>query len=253
MGAWQSTLQNAVLGPSNPGPSHDSQAPRTTSPPHPSRSDFTSTSASTRPRPRNALSYFLSAPTSDLIHSHSTPSITDVERTISILSRKLPPELVSRVVDESRYWAGCRNLLKKEIEVVSAEPGMRRLPRVSGWTTGQEEVAQGGLEDKIGGIWYLVSEEVGCEKSQGIANATGRASDDSTSEKPVASVSADTKRAADLEEKEDEEEDEEEEGCWIREIVIETLSKDQGWSSALTANPALYGVSHSSFLQVQLI
>jgi hypothetical protein len=234
MGAWQSTAQNIVFHPQNPSPA--TEPTRLTSPPHPSRSKFTSTSTSTttptRPRPRNALSYFLSAPTSDLIHSHSTPTIVDINRTVSILSKRLPPELVLRILDESRYWAGCRNLLKKEIEVVSAQPGMRRLPRVSGWRTGQENGVE--LKDEMGEIWYLLSEEVGCESSQKEGQTVTASSGEGSG---VSTLGVNKGN------REKEEEEEEEEGCWVREIVIETLSKDQGWSSAVTANPALYGTS----------
>jgi hypothetical protein len=227
MGAWQSTPANDILQPANP--------PTPSSPPHPSRSELNPT----RPRPRNALSYFLSAPTSDLIHSHYNPTIVDINKTIQILSCKLPLELVLRVLDECRYWAGCRNLLKKEIEVVSAQPGMRRLPRASGWKTGQE----GGVElaDEIGQIWYLLSEEVGCESSSSHATGTASVGPEVGGSKP------DIKKSEEEEEAE-EDEGEEEKGCWLREIVIETLSKDQGWSSAVTANPALYGMLSQPFL-----
>jgi hypothetical protein len=124
--------------------------------------------------------------------------------------------------------------LKKEIEVVSAQPGMRRLPRVSGWRTGQEEGV--GLKDEIGQIWYLLSEEVGCESSRSHATGSAAAGPDTVGTK------MDVKVAKREEGSEDEEEESEEKGCWLREIVIETLSKDQGWSSAVTANPALYGM-----------
>jgi chorismate-pyruvate lyase len=45
----------------------------------------------------------------------------------------------------------------------------------------------------------------------------------------------------DEEEKSDSEQEEEESGCWAREIIIETLSKDQGWSTAVSHHPELYG------------
>jgi hypothetical protein len=126
-------------------------------------------------------------------------------------------------------------LLKKEIEVVSAQPGMRRLPRVSGWRTGQEEGVV--LDDEIGQIWYLLSEEVGCESSQ--SHVTGSA----TAGPDTGGTKLDVKVAKEEEEPKDEKrETADEKGCWLREIVIETLSKDQGWSSAVTANPALYGM-----------
>jgi hypothetical protein len=149
--------------------------------------------------------------------------------------------LVLRVLDECRYWAGCRNLLKKEIEVVSAQPGMRRLPRASGWRTGQEEGVE--LRDEIGQIWYLLSEEVGCESSPSPGagtSAAGAGEGGSKLDVKEAKVIEGTKEAKG-------EGEEEEKGCWLREIVIETLSKDQGWSSAVTANPALYGMLFQIF------
>ena len=121
--------------------------------------------------------------------------------------------------------------MKKEIEVVSAQPGMRRLPRASGWRTGQEEGV--GLNDEIGQIWYLLSEEIGCESSPSHATGSVPAGTSEGSEK---------QSVAEKKKLEESDEDEEEKGCWLREIVIETLSKDQGWSSAVTANPALYGM-----------
>jgi hypothetical protein len=148
--------------------------------------------------------------------------------------------LVLRVIDESRYWAGCRNLLKKEIEVVSAQPGMRRLPRASGWRTGQEEGV--GLNDEIGQIWYLLSEEVGCESSPSPGAGTSAAGAGEGGSKPDIKKSEEEKEA----------EEEEEKGCWLREIVIETLSKDQGWSSAVTANPALYGMLSYPFHNIMV-
>jgi hypothetical protein len=135
--------------------------------------------------------------------------------------------------------------LKREIEVVSAQPGMRRLPRASGWKTGQEEGVE--LRDEIGQIWYLLSEEVGCERSQ--SHATG-----ATSAGPeVGGTKLDVKKAEKEEEAGEEEGEDEEKGCWLREIVIETLSKDQGWSSAVTANPALYGMLSKPFLNRLII
>jgi len=126
--------------------------------------------------------------------------------------------------------------LKKEIEVVSAQPGMRRLPRASGWKTGQEEGVE--LRDEIGQIWYLLSGEVGCESSSSHVTGTVPARPEEGGTKP------DVKYAKETEGGEEEKDDgeEEEKGCWLREIVIETLSKDQGWSSAVTAHPTLYGM-----------
>jgi hypothetical protein len=228
MGAWIST-QGLDQEASTTTPGQNAPMPAVpSSPPHPSRSTFTQTQ---RPRPRTALSYFLPNPTPELQHSHSSPTIQDIHETIDILSTKLPPELVSRVLDEGRYWAGNRVLLKKELDVAAALPHSTRIPRESGWRNGQEEGVR--LEEGVGEVWYLLSEAVGSvsaeEGDSSLLSANGvrqsRTRDESDEE----------------EEEGEEKEGEEEEGCWLREIVIETLSKDQGWSSAVTANPALYG------------
>jgi hypothetical protein len=82
----------------------------------------------------------------------------------------------------------------------------------------------------MGEIWYLVSQEVGCEDQQ--RHGPGHRSV-GKGERYVSAAKEGNGTEMDQEEDED--------GCWVREIVIETLSKDQGWSSAVTANPALYG------------
>jgi hypothetical protein len=220
MGAWISTTQNPDQQPlaTESGQMASNQPARPSSPPHPSRSTFTQ-----RPRPRTALSYFLPNPTPELQHSHSSPTIQDIRQTINILSTKLPTELVSRILDEGRYWAGNRVLLKKELDVAAALPHSTRIPRESGWRNGQEEGVR--LDERVGEVWYLLSEAVGgvsAEEGESSSLATNELRQSRTKDEP-------------------DEEEEEEEGCWLREIVIETLSKDQGWSSAVTANPALYG------------
>lgn len=108
------------------------------------------------------------------------------------------------------------------------------------WRNGQEEEMgeMEGLKDKDGNIWVLVSGPVGC-----------RAGEEETVEekKPVRDLVLEEQADLDVrvndaaeETGETTEEEQREEGSWIREIVIETLSKDQGWSSS---NPAAYGMS----------
>lgn len=124
-------------------------------------------------------------------------------------------------------------LLKKELDVAAALPHSTRIPRESGWKNGQEEGVE--LKEGVGEVWYLLSEAVG-SVSAGEVESRG----------PVPKRGNPRSEAGEYiqakeEEESEEEEEEVEEGCWLREIVIETLSKDQGWSSAVTANPALYG------------
>jgi len=237
MGAWLSTTQDPHQQsvPTNTGQIATDVPARTSSPPHPSRSTFTQT----RPRPRTALSYFLPNPTPELQHSHSEPTLESIHQTTEILSTKLPPELVSRILDEGRYWAGNRVLLKKELDVAAALPHSTRIPRESGWKNGQEEGVE--LKDGAGEVWYLLSEAVGSESIQ----ETGSSS--SATEGGYPRFGTGGLDPSEEGGESEEEEEEAEEGCWLREIVIETLSKDQGWSSAVTANPALYGQLLGSF------
>lgn len=231
MGAWLSTTQDPhqQSATTNTGQSVTDVPARTSSPPHPSRSTFTQT----RPRPRTALSYFLSNPTPDLQHSHSEPTLQDIHQTTEILSTKLPLEVVSRILDEARYWAGNRVLLKKELDVAAALPHSTRIPRESGWKNGQEEGVE--LKDGVGEVWYLLSEAVGSVSAEEVESRAP------VPKRRNPRTDAGEYGQAKEEEETKEEEEEAEEGCWLREIVIETLSKDQGWSSAVTANPALYG------------
>lgn len=242
MGSWYSTPQvNDQFTSTLTGQTSPDRPLRQSSPPHPSKSNFIKDTipARPRPRPRTALSYFLPNPTPELQHSHSEPTLKNIHQTTKILLTKLPPELVSRILDEGRYWAGNRVLLKKELDVAAALPHSTTIPRESGWRNGQEDGVD--LKDGAGEAWYLLSEAVGSESIQ----ETGSSS--STTEGGNSRLGTGSLDLSDKGGESEEEEEEAEEGCWLREIVIETLSKDQGWSSAVTANPALYGQLLGSF------
>lgn len=204
MGLTQSTHDQAsegqdVLDAANGEP----EPSRPTSPPHPSRSPLNPTSSR-----RSAFSYFLPISHRDLQHSHLNPTLDDVRKTAELLSARLPAELVLRVLDEARYWAGCRTLIQKDLMVVAGHTSPRNLPQPRTWRNGQE--TQVGLpEDEDGNVWYLASEPVGCDETRLSGSRAGGG------------------------------------GCWVRGLVIETLSKDQGWSSAVQADRSLYGESLS--------
>lgn len=208
---------------------------RPTSPAHPSRSNLNPATPT-----RSGISYFLPISTPDLQHSHLSPTL-DNTRTISeLLTKKLPPELVVRVLDEAKLWAGCRTLIQKDLTVVAGAPTPRAPPM--GWKSGQERHL--GLEDlkdeRDGEVWYLASEPIGCDESSPSTAGPNRSRGILSSEKQEAEENK-TMYSGD--------EDIEDEGearskCWLRGMVIETLSKDQGWSDLIRRNPKLYGASH---------
>ncbi|KAK8847574.1 hypothetical protein IAR55_005433 [Kwoniella newhampshirensis] len=184
------------LTPPPPGPS----------PPRPSASHL-------NPNPPTILSYFLPIPAPSLTHDHLHPTVLEIRLvTRYLVHLGLPPELVPRILDEAGSWAGCRRQSVKQLAVRAMDPrGHVRNGVV--WKTGQEdEVGEeaigwnGGLKGGPGEIWYLVSSPIGCWHSPG--EATG-------SNQLATFVVNDVDRQT----------------VWVREVVIETLSKDQGWSS----------------------
>lgn len=210
---------------------------RTTSPPHPSRSNLNPATPT-----RSGISYFLPISTPDLQHSHLSPTLDDIRKTSDLLARKLPPELVVRVLDEARCWAGCRTLIQKDLTVIAGAPTPRGPPM--GWESGQERhPGLESLKDGMDGeVWYLASEPIGCDESAPSTAGPNRNKRMSSSEKREASE----KQTLNSDDEDMEQDDEETSKCWLRGMVIETLSKDQGWSSAVTANPKLYGKSTST-------
>lgn len=105
------------------------------------------------------------------------------------------------------------------------------------WLNGQEDDLEDdwqgvlsdadGLKDKVGEVWVLASERVGCcEMHDPVMDR-------------LEAKRARSKR--DNKEKQDEGEEKAEESGrkgWIRKITVRTLSKDQGWS---TSNSTSYG------------
>lgn len=201
----------------DPASAPPAPAARPTSPPHPSRSSLNP--ASTRPR-RTGFSYFLPISTPDLQHSHLNPTLNDIRKTAVLLSTKLPAELVTRILDQAEYWAGCRTLIQKDLVVAAGTPSPRHA-QVQ-WKTGQERGDLAGLQDgPEGEVWYLASEPLGCDETA----AAGAPADEDEGTRARDGVRP---------------------KCWLRNMVIETLSKDQGWSSAVRTNPTLYGGLSSS-------
>ncbi|KAK4684939.1 hypothetical protein P7C73_g5220, partial [Tremellales sp. Uapishka_1] len=157
--------------------------------------------------PRSPLRYF-STPTAPE-HHHLTPSPRDIQQVTAILSKRLPPELVPRILEFAEYFSGCRRFNPRKFNV-TAGGVLPRGKRGVLFSTGQETELQvemamegSGLKDELGNYWYLVSEPVGCGDHDG-----------------------------------EEEEESDRPPSWLRGIVLETKSKDQGWTSA---NPQFYG------------
>lgn len=220
-----------------------SEPSRPISPPHPSRSSLNPTSSR-----RSAFSYFLPLSHPDIQHSHLSPTLDDIRRTADIVSAKLPPELVVRVLDEAGYWAGCRSLIQKELTVMARSPSPRIFPPPRKWSNGQEgEVSI--VDGREGEVWYLASEVIGCDEARSVNLRHTQ-----ISSKPSARQVAPSEMARDnvYEDKDKNErllsagdrngEDDEKLKCWLRGIVIETLSKDQGWSD----NRQAYGTCRLS-------
>ena len=89
------------------------------------------------------------------------------------------------------------------------------------WRNGQEDdlieeigLEDSGLKDQEGKLWYLVTEPIGSIQAH------------ATDEEAGEGVGLDEK------EKEQAEEKREKPKAWLKKIVVDTLSKDQGWSSS---------------------
>ncbi|KIR57836.1 hypothetical protein I314_06341 [Cryptococcus bacillisporus CA1873] len=155
--------------------------------------------------PQSILSLFLPATPPLLTHDHIPPTLSDITLvTCYLVHLGLPLELALRILDEARYWDGCRRESKKEVMVYSTRDG-GYVKRGLEWLTGQEEevpeaamAGDGGLEGGKGKVWYLVSSPIGCFGDPD----------------PMNTRVGHGERTA-----------------WVKEVVIETFSKDQGWSN----------------------
>jgi hypothetical protein len=164
---------------------------------------------------RRYLSYFVPMPSPELIHSHSRPTgPATINAVVTLLTwRGLPVELAQRIVDQAQYWTKCTRTNKRACTVVArmAPPRQSSGGQLETWTSGQEDEVKedmamegSGLRDRTGEVWYLCSSPVGCPLRQRNGG---------------------------------EEKDEMGASSWIRQVAVETFSRDQGWSD----NAAHYG------------
>lgn len=235
------------------------------------------------PAPLSAMAaYFLPAPSHLLTHDHPCPASTAASIEAALTTR-LPPDIVQRILDLAGVWAVCRRTNRRPLVVQAggAEPhGLRG----TDWRTGQEEeMAQlkgrgRGMVDGPGNVWYLVSAPVGCTSE---AQGSGREREDWEATDGPAILGAD--RAAwlaasrkerltfggggsgGISEAEDGEEEEADDGegrrearedgdaqsssegrqkWWLRRVVLETYSRDQGW----TIGNDHYGAPHRTLI-----
>lgn len=182
------------------------------------------------------LSYFIPMSTPTLTHTHTRPSgPASINAVISILTSKgLPPELVQRIMEDARYWSKCVRSNKKACTIVAGmePPRQQRGGQLERWVSGQEEEMMGemtmtnsGLKDDCGKVWYLCSGPIGCSPTRPkVLEEKAIRLDEAESEERAAQV-------------------------WLRQVVVETSSKDQGW----TDHMQYYGKSPLSRSNICLI
>lgn len=232
MGSTQSALQNPPLESSVPLPSpsnggqQQQQHPQQQQQQRRQRQQPIREALSPAPRP-DILSYFLPIKRKmDLQHVHLDRTREDISRvTISLQrNKRLPPEIIVRILDEAEYWHACRIIQKKPLTVTSGQ-----MPRsqfgVEIWNSGQEEelpaAEMAGLVDEPGKVWYLVSKPIGCglslsPRSVETSSPQGRAQWTEEDKWKHEEEAVDQSKPGT--------------GAWLREIVVETMSVDQGWS-----------------------
>ncbi|WWC68133.1 uncharacterized protein I206_102056 [Kwoniella pini CBS 10737] len=213
--------------PTNLGQSH-------VDPPRPTESPLNPTPASS-----GILSYFYNPTKPSVTHHHLHPSSIEIICVTKYLNHLgLPIELVPRVLDFAEYWTSCRRMNNKQILVDSIRH-RGHLPGGEGpWSAGQtDEITtssrvnrDGGLKCTRGNVWYLISSPIGCisplKSNQEITPIKSNECNESNSiRKPQESY----------------------DNVWIRRCIIETLSKDQGWSTSSTEHYGTYEQSYSWF------
>ncbi|OCF45765.1 hypothetical protein I317_00253 [Kwoniella heveanensis CBS 569] len=191
--------------------------------------------------PPSILSYFFPTPNPSLSHDHLEPTLQDIRLVMRYLSRLgLPSELVESILNMADYHASCRRHISKRIEVCSTcEVGHVKneeqpfSPPQTGEVRYQALRVGGALRNAKGKVWYLCSSPLGCT---GTDIVEGRRTTQQQRHPPGGQDVA--------EQSEQEKGRLERQDVWLRKVVIETFSKDQGWSSG---NPAHYGTYEGSY------
>jgi hypothetical protein len=204
----------------------------------------------------NPFALFVTVDTPHFKHHHLSTLHAQIKEISEILAIKVPPELVPRILEEARVWHGCRTMCTREVCVVAGRPSPRRAAlHREVWVNGQEEemAEVEGLKDKEGNVWVLVSGKIGCKEGEEEEEREGDESLQAGVERlairePAHQTTLQLDAKPEVlgpeagEQIEEGEEEPREEGSWLREIIIETLSKDQGWSTGEAAQ-TYYGRS----------
>jgi hypothetical protein len=236
-------------------------------------------SSSTRSAIGSVLNYFIPISTPDITHEHDTVAEDRDLVAQYLLIKGLLPELVPRVLDIPQYWSCCTRGCSREVGVGAGTIPPRKLHemRINGtkWLSGQEdelkdvlEIEGSDLKDEDGKTWYLVSEPIGCgegyvevdeegEVGDGIrlggrppsAGSFVMVNEDAESgpshqpndpaimeDSAAATMSAPPQPSLPLRK------------AWLRKLRVETLSKDQGWSTSGTEHYGGYPRAFPKFL-----
>lgn len=237
-------------------------------------------SSSTRSTIGSVLNYFIPISTPDITHEHDTVAEDRDLVAQYLLIKGLLPELVPRVLDIPQYWSCCTRGCSREVGVGAGTIPPRKLHemRINGtkWLSGQEDElkdvleAEGSdLKDEDGKTWYLVSEPIGCGEGYVEVDEEGEGDEGSymgerppsagsfvivdenadscpshqpndpatAKDSPGAPASAPPPSSLRLRK------------AWLRRLRVETLSKDQGWSTSGTEH---YGGQPSPLYTLEL-
>ena len=175
----------------------------------------------------SALSYFLPIRTPDITHGHFLYNPAQIRLTTVYLSRRLPVDLIPRILDHAEYWSGCMRECKRDVRVMANAIPPRQQNRGGGgrWLSGQEDEIDDdekeGLKDESGKCWYLVSEKIGCVERYDLSvDSLDRHDPSQSGQQPLVEDTLESRVTT-----------QEKRSVWIREVVIKMNSKDQGWSS----------------------
>ncbi|WWC59661.1 uncharacterized protein I303_102223 [Kwoniella dejecticola CBS 10117] len=252
MGSSQSQESSSSHAPAQASPS---PAPiPAPDPPPPSSSPLNPNPTSTA---QGILSYFFNPSKPGVTHDHLHPSALEV-RLVSkyLIHLDLPAELVPRVLDHAEYWTSCRRMNNKHV-LVNSLSHRGHLPGGEGpWSAGQaDEVphrarveSDGGLRCTRGNVWYLVSSPIGCTSPPRPGPEPepeprlGHQVRTQPEARPATTSTHASKSGA---QSQGDQRDWDE--VWIRRCVVETLSRDQMWSTSSAEHYGTYEQSHSWF------
>jgi hypothetical protein len=167
------------------------------------------------------------------LHEHSGFTPSQIRLATLYLGRKLPAELIPRILNWAEYTTTCTRTCKRETKIIAGEhvPSPRLVRQAAArWTNGQEddmssEERHGGLKDTNGNVWFLASERVGCMETHD--PVMERVDEDIVKSAKSEAEGSQARRDA-----------QERRKVYLRQIHVRTLSKDQGWS---TSNTESYG------------